>query len=495
VVKDDEMRIHLGANSRPISFEYYTENLETSQTTSATYYYHYDLHGNVIRVTNSSGTSVITYTYDPLGNILTESNSSSIYNPFTYMGEAQVIHDSEFDTSSSSPLTGLYNAGSGYYNPETGTFIQGSGVPATTNPTSIDFETPTAQVTNPVEQSVYEGVSAAIEGGEQSDGTAVSSNDVIPEEQNEGLAKAEEKMDDWSWVTNSLPYAPQDVYMFSDTLPKPLPPPIHPKGGTIVYDNECFGTWVDYKPDDPYKLFVKQQADMMDTGDACSNHLSKLINQPVFDNLPDVKTPISDMPIPPGGGGGGLGNPGEVRLYGMMNDIIDWFERFIGLIPPWTMALISYISSANYDRRGLFHGKTKNKRLSRSGRLFNAGKNRYFNNVVDLSRDIVDILIKNYEISDDFTITQLYKAVQQAIIDWDVQNGGIEIIDDEKGIIDYPERSLDETCKSGLMKFIVDRLFGTHSKYWKEEKGDKSLYNGGYLSQRKRKDAYDPGFP
>jgi YD repeat-containing protein len=32
VVKDDEMRIHLGANSRPISFEYYTKNLETSQT-------------------------------------------------------------------------------------------------------------------------------------------------------------------------------------------------------------------------------------------------------------------------------------------------------------------------------------------------------------------------------------------------------------------------------------------------------------------------------
>jgi YD repeat-containing protein len=87
--KDDEMRIHLGANSRPISFEYYTENQSTQQTTSATYYYHYDLHGNVIRVTDSSGTTQITYTYDPLGNILTESNSSSICNPFTYMGEAQ----------------------------------------------------------------------------------------------------------------------------------------------------------------------------------------------------------------------------------------------------------------------------------------------------------------------------------------------------------------------------------------------------------------------
>jgi YD repeat-containing protein len=162
VVKDDEMRIHLGANSRPISFEYYTENQGTQQTTSATYYYHYDLHGNVIRVTNSSGTTVITYTYDPLGNILTESNSNSIYNPFTYMGEAQVIHDSEFDTSTSSPKTGLYNSGSGYYNPETGTFLGGAGAPVTTNPTSITLETAVNCNINPdMERSIHIDVALA----------------------------------------------------------------------------------------------------------------------------------------------------------------------------------------------------------------------------------------------------------------------------------------------------------------------------------------------
>jgi YD repeat-containing protein len=180
VVKDDEMRIHLGANSRPISFEYYTENQSTQQTTSATYYYHYDLHGNVIRVTDSSGTTVITYTYDPLGNILTESNSSNICNPFTYMGEAQVIHDSEFDTSSSSPKTGLYNSGSGYYNPETGTALGGTGAPASTNPTSATAEEPTAQSTRPASQLGGHAAIAVIGGGISSSGTPAASEDVEP---------------------------------------------------------------------------------------------------------------------------------------------------------------------------------------------------------------------------------------------------------------------------------------------------------------------------
>jgi YD repeat-containing protein len=189
VVKDDEMRIHLGANSRPISFEYYTENLETSQTTSATYYYHYDLHGNVIRVTNSSGTTVITYTYDPLGNILTESNSNSICNPFTYMGEAQVIHDSEFDTSSSSPKTGLYNAGSGYYNPETGTALGGTGAPASTNPTSATAEEPTAQSTRSASQLGGHAAISAIAGSVPSSSTPASSSDATPESAYDGVTE------------------------------------------------------------------------------------------------------------------------------------------------------------------------------------------------------------------------------------------------------------------------------------------------------------------
>jgi YD repeat-containing protein len=225
------MRIHLGANSRPISFEYYTENQETQQTTSATYYYHYDLHGNVIRVTNSSGSTVITYTYDPLGNILTESNSNSIYNPFTYMGEAQVIHDVEFDTSSSSPKTGLYSSGSGYYNPETGTFIQGSGEPATTNPTSASTEEPTAKNNRIVSQVTNSVESAVVEGGPASEGTpATTSSDIIPEEPFEGLEQAEEKVDRLDgWNPNALPCAPkinlaiEFIWPGDDNKPQPAP--------------------------------------------------------------------------------------------------------------------------------------------------------------------------------------------------------------------------------------------------------------------------------
>ena len=179
--KDDEIRIHLGANSRPISFEYYTENQGTQQTTSATYYYHYDLHGNVIRVTNSSGTTVISYTYDQLGTIVSETNSSSIYNPFTYMGEAQVIHDCEFDTSGSTPLTGLYSSGSGYYNPKTGTFLGGSGAPASANPSSTSAEEPTAQSTRPASQLGAHAAIAAVGGGVSSTKTAAASIDVEPE--------------------------------------------------------------------------------------------------------------------------------------------------------------------------------------------------------------------------------------------------------------------------------------------------------------------------
>ncbi|MBP7733566.1 MAG: RHS repeat protein [Caldisericia bacterium] len=125
----------------------------TTTTTVTTYYYHYDLHGNVIRVTNSSGTTVIQYTYDQLGTIVAETNANSIYNPFTYMGEAQIIHDDEFDTSGTTPKTGLYSSGSGYYNPHTGTFLGGSGAPTDMNPVSNSPEAFMARVSRPLMQA------------------------------------------------------------------------------------------------------------------------------------------------------------------------------------------------------------------------------------------------------------------------------------------------------------------------------------------------------
>ena len=189
VTKDDQMRIHLGANTRPISFEYYTKNLGNEQVTSATYYYHYDLHGNVIRVTDSSGTTQITYTYDQLGTITSTTNANSIYNPFTYMGEAQIIQDSEFDTSGATPKTGLYNSGSGYYNPETGTSLGGSGAPASSNPVSGSMEEPSAQSTRPSSQLGGGTTIATVAGGMPSSDTPASCGDVVPEVPYEGLIK------------------------------------------------------------------------------------------------------------------------------------------------------------------------------------------------------------------------------------------------------------------------------------------------------------------
>ena len=126
---DQELIYHIGANSQPISFEWtrHTGTGESQTTTTSTYYYHYDVHGNTLKVTDTNQDTRITYTYDTLGNITSQTNPDSIPNPFTFMGASQTILDTE---------TGLYFS-SGYYNPQTGTLLQGTGSPAMPNPTSI----------------------------------------------------------------------------------------------------------------------------------------------------------------------------------------------------------------------------------------------------------------------------------------------------------------------------------------------------------------------
>ncbi len=213
ITKNDQMRIHLGANSRPISFEYYTD-IGTEQQASETYYYHYDLHGNVIRVTDDTGTTQITYTYDSLGTILTESNTNSIYNPFTWSGEAQVIHDPEFNTSASSPITGLYSSGSGYYNPETGTFLSGTGTPADVNPTSASAEEPTAQSTRPAAQLGLHAGIAAVAGGVPVSAAPATSTDVAPESTTDttpiiGIYGGDLE---WSYTSHGLTVAEMQMY-------------------------------------------------------------------------------------------------------------------------------------------------------------------------------------------------------------------------------------------------------------------------------------------
>ncbi len=67
------------------------------------YFYHQDELGNVVTLTDSSGTTVNTYSYDSFGNIL--SKTETIPNPFTYTGR-------QYD-----PESGLYYYRNRYYEP------------------------------------------------------------------------------------------------------------------------------------------------------------------------------------------------------------------------------------------------------------------------------------------------------------------------------------------------------------------------------------------
>ncbi len=73
-------------------------------------YYHYNAHGDVVQLTNSSGTVTKNYTYDAFG--VEQDASDGDANPFRYCGE-------QFDTE-----TGNYYLRARYYSPEVGRFTQ-----------------------------------------------------------------------------------------------------------------------------------------------------------------------------------------------------------------------------------------------------------------------------------------------------------------------------------------------------------------------------------
>jgi YD repeat-containing protein len=158
VLRDEEMKIHLGANGQPISYEWVKH--VGGNTTQATYYYHYDIHGNVLKITDSSENTKITYTYDVLGKILTETNPDSILNFFTFRGASQTIWDSE---------VGMYYSG-GYYRPDTGTALQGTGAPVLTNPASSAMLNAVAQATAANTQLAAHAMVSAATAGSSSGG-------------------------------------------------------------------------------------------------------------------------------------------------------------------------------------------------------------------------------------------------------------------------------------------------------------------------------------
>ena len=81
-----------------------------SRTTSATEYYTFNAHGDVVNLTNASGISVKTYDYDAFGN--EKDRVGSDPNPFRYCGEY-------FDVES-----GCYYLRARYYDPSVGRFTQ-----------------------------------------------------------------------------------------------------------------------------------------------------------------------------------------------------------------------------------------------------------------------------------------------------------------------------------------------------------------------------------
>ena len=148
-VRDETLHIHLGPNSQPLSWQWERYDYTEEETLSDTYYYHYDLHGNVIKVTDSSATTKISYGYDVLGEISSVTNPDGITNPFTFRGGTQTLYDEELE---------LYFGG-GYYRADLGTTLSSSGIAS--NPTSGVTTSGQAQASKPSSQSAGEKRMAA----------------------------------------------------------------------------------------------------------------------------------------------------------------------------------------------------------------------------------------------------------------------------------------------------------------------------------------------
>ena len=88
------------------------------------YYFQKNLQGDVIAITNSSGTVVVRYTYDAWGKIIGTYDDTldaiSLLNPYRYRS---YFYDHD---------TGLYYLQSRYYDPETGRFLNGDSAETVT---------------------------------------------------------------------------------------------------------------------------------------------------------------------------------------------------------------------------------------------------------------------------------------------------------------------------------------------------------------------------
>ena len=114
----------LTVGTEKLAFAYDAEGAPLTVIWNGTYYFYLtNLQGDVIAITDETGTIVVQYTYDAWGNLLsttgTLANTLGQYNPLRYRG---YVYDQE---------TGLYYLQSRYYNPEIGRFLNADNYPAT----------------------------------------------------------------------------------------------------------------------------------------------------------------------------------------------------------------------------------------------------------------------------------------------------------------------------------------------------------------------------
>ena len=106
----------LSYEDNAVYFYYDTDGTPTAMSFDDTmYYYIKNLQGDIVKIVNQDGNTVVTYTYDALGKITKQTDTTTYgiakLNPFRYRG---YVYDDE---------TGLYYLQSRYYDPVTGRFI------------------------------------------------------------------------------------------------------------------------------------------------------------------------------------------------------------------------------------------------------------------------------------------------------------------------------------------------------------------------------------
>lgn len=143
----------LSYEGNAVYFYYDTDGTPTAMSFDDTmYYYIKNLNGDIVKIVNQDGNTVVTYTYDALGKITKQTDTTTYgiakLNPFRYRG---YVYDDE---------TGLYYLQSRYYDPVTGRFIN-ADVYCDTNTDIFGTNMFTYCNNDPINQVDPEGTDAA----------------------------------------------------------------------------------------------------------------------------------------------------------------------------------------------------------------------------------------------------------------------------------------------------------------------------------------------